>query len=272
MFGIRFLTTLGKLERLRGTPSLTGVAAGSRRIVLLRSGRRYGPMTRLITPWDVGELTQPFVFLGYSELAPGVQTVVGAQPGIAVLMLVLSGALAFEDAPGNKGTVLVGGFKWMMPGEIVWHTGVRAAGEPLRAFQLWVELSPSPASSAGGSQCITPHEVQEEGPVRVALGQLGRARSPLTHAPSDINYFHVRLQDGQCWRYAAPDGHNVTWLAVDRGSLRLEDDGRVLREQVALFERSRGVIEVQAEGESSFVLGSARQDSNASSRVAAVAD
>jgi len=36
-----------------------------------------------------------------------------------------------------------------------------------------------------------------------------------------------------------------------------------LREQVALFGRSGGVIEVQAEGESSFVLGSARQDSSA---------
>src|SRR4029077_10920174 len=71
------------------------------------------------------------------------------------------------------------------------------------------------------------------------------------------------LMDGQRWRYAAPDGHNVTWLAVDRGGLRLEEDGRVLREQIALFGHSRGVIEVQAEGESSFVFGSAKQDSNA---------
>ena len=38
------------------------------------------------------------------------------------------------------------------------------------------------------------------------------------------------------------------------------------REQVALFERSRGVIHVQADGESSFVLGSARQDSDAVGR------
>jgi len=36
-----------------------------------------------------------------------------------------------------------------------------------------------------------------------------------------------------------------------------------LQEQIALFGRSRGLIEVRAEGESSFVLGSARQDSNA---------
>ena len=213
MFGITLLTAPRKLERSRGTPSPTG----SRRIALLRSGRRHGPITRLITPWDVGELTQPFVFLGYSELAPGAQTIVGAQPGIGMLTLVLNGALAFEDARGNKGTVVAGGFTWTTPGELVWHAGGRATGEPLRAFHLWVELSRSPASSAGESQCVTPHEVQEEGPVRVALGQFGHARSPLAHAPPDINYFHVRLKDAQRWRYSAPNGHNVTWLAVDRG-------------------------------------------------------
>jgi redox-sensitive bicupin YhaK (pirin superfamily) len=262
MFGITLLTAPGKLERLRGTPSPTGVAAGSRRIALLRSGRRHGLLTRLITPWDVGELTQPFVFLGYSELAPGAKTVVGAQPDIGILTLVLSGALAFEDARRNEGIVVAGGFTWTMPGEVVWHAGVRSTGEPLRAFQLWVQLSPSRASSAGGSQCIAPHEVQEDGPARIALGQLGRARSPLPHAPPDINYFHVRLKDGQCWRYAAPDGHNVTWLAVDRGGVRLQEDGRVFREQIALFGDSPGVIELRADGETSFVLGSARRSSH----------
>jgi redox-sensitive bicupin YhaK (pirin superfamily) len=203
------------------------------------------------------------VFLGYSEHTPGAQMVVGAQPRIATLTLVLSGALAFEEAAGNKGMVVAGGFRWTMPGEVIWHAGGRATSEPLRVFQLRVELSASHASSAGESECVAPHEVQEEGPVKVILGQLGRARTALAHAPPDINYFHVRLKGGQCWRYAAPAGHNVTWIAVDRGGVRLSEDGRVLREQIALFGDSRGVIEVQADGESSFVLGSARRVSNA---------
>jgi redox-sensitive bicupin YhaK (pirin superfamily) len=263
MFGITFLTAPRRAERSPGEGSSAGVATGSRRIALLRNGRRHGPLTRLITPWDIGELTQPFVFLGYSEHTPGEQTVVGTQPGIATLTLVLSGALAFEDAPGNKGLIVAGGFKWTVPGEVVWHAGGRATSEPLRAFQLWVELSSSPRSSAGESQWVAPQEVPEEGPVRVVLGKLGRASSPLAHAPSDINYFHVQLKDGQCWRYVAPDGHNVTWIAVDRGGVRLPEDGRVFREQIGLFGDSRGVIEVQADGDSSFVLGSARRISNA---------
>jgi redox-sensitive bicupin YhaK (pirin superfamily) len=258
MFDVTFPTPPGKPERSSGKPSSTGVAGQSRRIALRRSGRRHGPITRLITPWNIGELTQPFVFLCYSELGPGARTVVGAQPGIGVLTLVLSGALAFQDATGTKRTVAAGGFTWTMPGEVVWHAGDRITGEPLRTLQLWVDLSRSPASLAGESQWVAPQEVQEEGPVRVALGQFGHARSPLAHAPPDINYFHVRLKDAQRWRYAAPNEHNVTWFAVDRGGVRLPEDGRVLREQIALFGDPRGVIEVQADGESSFVLGSAR--------------
>jgi hypothetical protein len=65
MFGIRFSTA---------SPSPTGVPVRSRRIALLRSGRRHGGITRLITSWDMGQLTQPFVFLCYSELAPGART------------------------------------------------------------------------------------------------------------------------------------------------------------------------------------------------------
>jgi redox-sensitive bicupin YhaK (pirin superfamily) len=261
MFSKRFSTALGKLKHLNGKLSSTGVPGGSRRIALLRSGRRHGAITRLITRWDIGELTQPFVFLCYSELAPGAKTVVGVQPGIGTLTLVLSGVLTFEEALGNKGTVVAGGFVWTAPGDVVWYAG--AADEPLRTLQLWVELPRKTASSTAESQCVGPHEVPEDQPVRVVLGQIGRARSRIGHAPADLNYFHVRLKDGQRWRYAAPDGHNVTWLAVDCGGLRLEEDARVSREQVALFERSRGVIEVQAEGESSFVVGSARQESNA---------
>ncbi len=68
----------------------------------------------------------------------------------------------------------------------------------------------------------------------------------------------MRLRNGQRWRYAAPDGHNVTWLAVDRGGLQLQGE-RVYWEQIAVFGDSAGVIEAQADGDTSFVLGSARR-------------
>ena len=261
MFGLNYLKSPASLERAPASPSSAEVTTRARRIALLRSGRRHGSITRLITPWDIGELTQPFLFLGYCEFAPGWQPLLAVHPqaGLATLTLVLSGTLGYEDAAGNERTVTAGGFKWTTPGERVRHDGGRATGEPLRAFQLWMGLAPSPQSSAAKSRHLAPHEVQEEGPVRVILGQFGRARSALALVAPDINYFHVRLRDGEHWRYVAPERHNVTWLAVDRGGVRLREGERVYWEQIGLFGDSRGVIELQADGETSFVLGSARR-------------
>jgi redox-sensitive bicupin YhaK (pirin superfamily) len=261
MFGLNDLKSPASLERAPASPSSAEVTPRARRIALLRSGRRHGSITRLITPWGIGELTQPFLFLSYCEFAPGWQPLLAVhpQPGVATLTLVLSGTLGYEDAAGNERTVTAGGFKWTTPGERVRHDGGHATGEPLRAFQLWIGLAPPPQTSAAESGYLAPHEVQEEGPVRVVLGQFGRARSALARAAPDINYFHVRLKDGEHWRYVAPDRHNVTWLAVDRGGVHLREDERVYWEQIALFGDSRGVIELRADGETSFVLGSARR-------------
>ena len=261
MFGLNFMKTPAGLEHMAGAPSSAGVIRRARHIALLRSGRRHGPITRLITPWDIGELTQPFLFLGYCEFAPGWRPLLAVhpQPGVATLTLVLSGTLGYEDAIGNERTITAGGVKWTTPGERVRHDSGRATDEPLRAFQLWMGLPPALESSAAESRYLAPHEVQEEGPVRVILGQFGQARSGLAHVAPDINYFHVRLRDGEHWRYVAPDRHNVTWLAVDRGGVRLREGARVYWEQIGLFGDSRGVIELQADGETSFVLGSARR-------------
>jgi hypothetical protein len=49
---------------------LTTPDSGARLLALLASGHRHGPITRLITPWNIGELTIPFVFLHYAEVMP----------------------------------------------------------------------------------------------------------------------------------------------------------------------------------------------------------
>ena len=46
------------------------VGAGTRQIALKTSGRRHGPITRLVSPSDIGELIKPFVFLDHAEIAP----------------------------------------------------------------------------------------------------------------------------------------------------------------------------------------------------------
>ena len=90
--------------------------------------------------------------------------------------------------------------------------------------------------------------------MRVILGRYGRASSPI-RAPEGINYLHVRLKDGQRWRYAPPDRHTVAWLAVDEGGLR--SHAPISTGELAVFEESGGAIELEADGDTSSVLGSA---------------
>jgi redox-sensitive bicupin YhaK (pirin superfamily) len=257
MFGTKLLAA----SRPPSVSYLADARAQPRRIALLANGRRHGAITRLITPWTIGELTQPFVLLNYAEVVQRSRPLFHHHPpaGVGTLSLVLNGELSFEDASGKRGEVAAAGFAWMKAGGLVWHEGGRALREPLRVFQLGIAQHAAQQNSAVPSEYIAPDEVEEDGPVRVVLGQFGRARSRIRHAPADINCFHVHLKDGEQFRYDAPDGHNVTWLAVDRGGLELQPGERVYWEQIALFGESAGVIEAQAEGETSFVLGSAKE-------------
>jgi redox-sensitive bicupin YhaK (pirin superfamily) len=232
------------------------VSAGARGIALTTRGRRHGPITRLVSPSDIGELIKPFVFLDHFQIVPRPQPLFGIHPhsGIATLTVVLRGGVVYEDTTGAAGTVATGGLEWMKAGNGVWHDGGATPGEPLRGFQLWVALPSSDENAPPESQYISPDAVQEDGPVRVILGSYGVAASPI-RAPAGINYFHVRLQDGQRWRYAPPDRHVVAWLAVDAGGLR--SPAPIGAGELAVFEESDGAIELEADGDTSFVLGSA---------------
>jgi redox-sensitive bicupin YhaK (pirin superfamily) len=234
----------------------TRAESATRRVVQTTSGHRQGPITRLVSPSDIGELIKPFVFLDHFEVAPRPEPFMGIHPhsGIATLTVVLRGGVVYEDTTGKTGTVPMGGLEWMKAGNGVWHDGGAAPGEPLRGFQLWVALPPSEENGPAESQYIAPEQVQEEGPARVILGSYGRAVSPI-RAPAGINYLHVRLKGGQRWRYTPPLGHTVAWLAVDAG--RLQSNASILAGQLAVFEESGKAIDLEAHGDTSFVLGSA---------------
>jgi redox-sensitive bicupin YhaK (pirin superfamily) len=73
------------------------------------------------------------------------------------------------------------------------------------------------------------------------------------HAP--MTYLHVRLRDGEAWTFHPPAGHDVAWLAISEGSLRI-GDATVGREMV-VFEDGADPIAVSAVGETELVLGSA---------------
>jgi len=254
-------TSVAVLDRPAGRFGVGNVreasaSAGARRIAFTTTARRHGPITRLVSPSDIGELIKPFVFLDHAEVAPRPEPLFGIHPhsGIATLTTVLRGGLAYEDTTGKKGSVSTGGLEWMKAGNGVWHDGGPTPGEPLRAFQLWVALPPSEENASPESQYVAPDAVEEDGPARVILGRYGQASSPI-RAPAGINYLHVRLKDGQRWRYTPPEAHTVAWLAVDDGGLRAS--ASIGAGQLVVFEESNGAIELEAVGDASFVLGSA---------------
>jgi redox-sensitive bicupin YhaK (pirin superfamily) len=232
------------------------LSAGLRRIAFRTSGRQHGPITRLVSPADIGERIKPFVFLDHGEIEPTREPLFGIHPhsGIATLTVVLSGGINYEDTTGKQGQVLAGGLEWMRAGHGVWHDGGAIPGASMRFYQLWVALPASEENSPAESQYIPPEAVQEDGPVRVILGRYGRASSPI-RAPKGINYFHVSLNDREKWRYAPPAGHQVAWLSVDKGRLRSSET--IHAGQLAVFQESAGAIELQADGVTSFVIGSA---------------
>jgi redox-sensitive bicupin YhaK (pirin superfamily) len=210
-----------------------------------------------VSPGDVGEFLKPFVFLDLfiTKSTLGLPNF-GMHPhsGIATLTFLMEGDVRYEDSTGKSGVLPAGGVEWMRAGNGVWHTGAPIGDSPKMGFQLWVALPASEENAPAESLYLAPSETPQEGPARVLLGRYGAAQSTIP-APGDMNYLAVRLQDGEHWQYAPPAGHTVAWLAISTG--RLEADGHMGAGEIAVFEESEEAIDVVAQGDTSFVLGSA---------------
>ncbi len=238
------------------TPIKTTADTRSRRIVHRTRGRSHGPITRLVSPSDVGELIKPFVFLDYFDIDPEHSPAIGFHPhsGIATLTLLLEGQIAYEETSGTKGVIEPRGVEWMRAGGGVWHNGGAVGTARARGYQLWVALPPEMESLESQAQYLGGERFRSQGPARIILGRHGEAASEVS-APATMNYLDVALKKGEKWRYEPPAGHTVAWIAVHRGKLatpEVVDDG-----ELAVFEESSGTLEFEAREDTGFVLGSA---------------
>jgi len=221
-----------------------------------RGGTR-GPITRLVSPSDLGERMKPFVFLdlvhfdGRSEPTP-MEYLWHPHSGIATVTVTLEGAVRIADTTGADLVLPAGGIEWMRAGNGVWHTGQAQPGI-MRAFQLWVALPPERENAPSASRYVMPEEVPVVGPARVILGSYDGAQSPIDAPP--MTYLQVNLKAGERWTYVPPRGHAVAWVAVSDGALRTPS--HVHAGEVAVFEPSEHAIDFIAEGDTRFVLGSA---------------
>lgn len=231
------------------------IATAERAIALRTSGDTRGDITRLVSPGGAGELIKPFIFLDLFHIGSG-RNKMGMHPhsGIATVTVVMNGALEYRETTGSHGVLPTGGIEWMSAGGGVWHEGGPADGAGVEGFQLWLALPPEDENGPAQSQYLAPERVPQHGPARVVIGQYGGAISPIRTRAS-INYLHVKLADGEQWRYLPPAGHDVAWVAVGRGALLASDTA--IEREIAIFEQGNGALDFTARGDTEFVLGSA---------------
>lgn len=243
------------LQATRPLPTLE-LTPSPRAIVHRTRGLRHGPITRLVSPGDVGQLIKPFVFLDFFSSEPSAGGGFGWHPhsGIATLTVLLEGGVQYEETTGAKGSLPRGGVEWMRAGNGVWHTGRPDSRERTVGYQLWVALPPELENGPSASQYLHPDQVPAQGGVRVILGQYEGLQSPIA-APTTMNYLVVELKAGERWTYTPPAGHTTCWIAVHQGTLATP--ALVSAGELAVFEDSDAPVTFLAQADSAFVLGSA---------------
>ena len=119
-----------------------GLSTRPRRIIGRTRGRRHGPITRLMSPGDLGELLKPFVFLDLFEMDEISFPGIGLHPhsGIATVTYLFEGSVRYEDSNGTIGILREGGVEWFKAAHGAWHGG----GPATRA---------KPEGSSSGSRC-----------------------------------------------------------------------------------------------------------------------
>jgi len=237
------------------TPAISSPQGSVRPVAHRTRGQAHGPITRLMSPSDFGEILKPFVFLDLFDLhGPPAEFPLHPHSGIATLTFVAEGSVSYIDPFGVSGTLPAGGVEWMRAGRGMWHGGGLDKRGRTRGFQLWIALPPELELGPVVSLFQGPEDLPQDGPVRVLLGSYGSAVNAI-ETPSPINYLAVQLQAGERWSYQPPPGHTILWVAVGAGTVSAGEELR--KGDLAAFARSREAVHFEALTDTEFMLGSA---------------
>lgn len=233
-----------------------------RRIVHRTRGHGHGPITRLMSPSDLGEYLKPFVFLDIFDMdlrgPAGPRMPIHPHSGIATVTVLTQGQMHFEDPDAGSGTLGYGAVEWMRAGGGVWHGQEMSPAEVPRVqgFQLWLALPPELENAQPQSRYIEADAMRRAGPAHVIVGNYAGVQSPVP-AWEGVNYLLVTLRPGESWTYQPPPGHTVGWMAVALGAVKAGTP--VTAGEMAVFESGESPIALHNAGEEDavFVLGSA---------------
>lgn len=189
------------------TATLASNGAAPRMISHRTGGHPAEPVTRLMSPSDLGQRLKPFVFLDLFDMrGPAPSFALHPHSGIATVTVMTDGPASFDDPVLGSGIIGYGGVEWMRAGGGVWYgTEMVLDAQHTRGFQLWVALPPELENTAAESQLIKATYMPAVGPVCVILGSHEGVQSPV-RSPAGMTYFLVTLKAGERWQYAPPQG------------------------------------------------------------------
>ena len=189
----------------------------TRAIVQRTRGRTHGPVTRLMSPSDFGEILKPFVFLDlFDHAGPPFNGALHPHSGIATLTYVAEGAVSYIDPDDVRGTLPAGGVEWMQAGRGMWHGGGIDKAGRTRGFQLWIALPPELELGPTVSICQAPEDVQARWPGARPPGQL-RVRIERHRVPLADQLPRRAPEGRRTLDLPAPAGHTVLWVAIAAG-------------------------------------------------------
>ena len=234
-----------------------------REVAHLEIGHSHGPITRLVSPSDLGEQLKPFIFLDYfnASIEPGFGFPMHPHSGIATLTWQPGTDVAYQDTTGQHGVLKAGGLEWMNAGGGAWHKASLMGSGHVSGFQLWVAMPPGVENGPAQGQYVAPENVPAVavpgGEVKVLLGCLMAPDSDQALATSaiashqDMNYFVVQLQAGARWTYTPPQAHDVAFAVGFSGEPVV--NGTRLQHTLAVLGNS-GAVEISAPGGAVQVL------------------
>ena len=244
-------------KRFLMTQSTAATQVRTRRIVHRTFGNRQGPITRLMSPSDLGSRLKPFVFLdlfddeGYSFSGFGWHP----HSGIATLTYLWEGSVRYERHGAGPSAGVLACRRRAMVQDARRRTGIGGGCRKLRLIPLDSALArPAARTGTRAKQSVyqKPQDVHAQEPAAVLLGTLGEVSSPLK-APSSITIWPPSERGDPGATRLPPITRFAGSHFASEGSLSLSLRGG----RAGGFEKIESAIDFRAEVDTEFVLGSA---------------
>ena len=189
-----------------------------RQIVHRSRGQTHGPITRLMSPGDLGEVLKPFVFLDLFDNGGKPISGFGLHPhsGIATLTYIAEGSVGYRGYQRRQGRARGRRRRMDAGGRRRVARRRRWQARPYPRLPAVGRLAAKSRARAVDELYQSARDIPVVGPARVLLGSHAGAASAIT-APSPINYLAVTLTAGERWTIPASARPQ---RALDRGRKR----------------------------------------------------